>query len=631
MSVFAGVISLSQNRSILGASKLMLSHSVAPHHNDLNHFHDRTADIALKSVASESGYYSNENLCVVACGRIDDSPSLRDQLDLDASEVGTGRLLAAAYEKWREDIARMISGEFAFAIWDRRENSLYCGRDRFGRMPFSYMVSGAGIVFGTDFLAIALSASTPVAINDSWVIDYVNGTVSDEEHTPFKGVMRLPPACVLKWRNGELSLRKYWTFAEIGGTLERFDVAQLSRELEASIEKSTRDSTSVAMLSGGLDSSSIAIIARDVIRKKSFRELPTVSLVFDDFPEESERGYMDAVIGQGGFDPHFVNAQDYDVVSEINRLVRVQGAPTNGRGAPIHDQALARIDQLGFTSVLDGHGGDEVISSGGIMRFFELADSGRWLALIREMMRATHHSDVRFFSNFFGLYSIKGHGASAAVARQLYSRLKAPPVAKKPMRLLRTDWGNHAILDQAKRLSAKLKPINHVDERSFQESVLSSPLQTDAFETLHRQFRSHGLRPEFPYWQDGIVESCLRAPSEQKAKNGVPRSLLRSVMGERLPKLVANRTTKLDFTNAHLRSFRSSSAQIKEYATATNHAVFDYIEPDVFSTAVVELHDPAREIHVDAHRKVWTTMNLLLWFEMVSQNQSNQTGSYEVS
>lgn len=630
MSVFAGVVAIGQVQPRPGATVSMLENMHAPGHNKLKRYHDIEIDVSLRHRAGESGFYSNERVTIVSDSRLDATEHLCALLRLPILEADQGSLLAAAYAKWGEAMVDHIDGEFAFAIWDKQQRSLLCARDRCGRIPFAYLVRPSGVIFATDFLPIAVCQSNALALNEPWIIDYITGATSDQESTPFKDVKRLPPGCLLHWRKDEHKVRKYWSISEIGPTFDYVDVSDISTALEQSIAKRTRDENVFAMLSGGLDSSSIAVLTRDICRKRNDKMLPTVSLVFDDPSNETERPYIESVLQQGGFDPYFVNVKVFDPIAEIQHLTRVQGAPTSGFGAPIFDQAIAKAEELGFSSALDGHGGDEIASSFGEMRFFELAQDGKWGALARELVLASRHSQLNVISNFSGLLGSRGTGFAAKLARRLHSRVGGTTRTLSEQKLLNSDWERHAAIEHGRASTGGSGASRHRTERSFQESVLADPLQSQALEFVWRQFRCRGMRLELPFWDLRVIEYCLRAPSQQKLKNGVPRSLIREMMKGRLPSMVANRTSKFDFSDWFVRSVQLSADSIQQYASLQNHPVFDYVDHVAFETATNDLRHQDGVISAQSSRKIWTVLNLLLWMDMVEALQAKQKEPLEI-
>lgn len=628
MTVFAGVVDFGNGSVVAGAARSMLSYVVAPRHTELKHFSTDLIDVAAKGQASRPEYYEDETLCVVACARFDDLRSLNQQLGISNQLSNSGEIIALGYKQWGEALPEHIFGEFAFAVWNKSDYSLFCGRDRFGQMPLAYMVTETGILFSTDFLAIAMGAPKRPEVNDAWIIGYINQTVLDEESTPFSDIKRLPPSCVMTWRNGCFKIRKYWSFEDVAPSFESIVISDLSELLEASVRNRISDSDIVAMLSGGLDSSSIAVVARDFYQSETKGRLPTISLTFDDLLEEDELTFIESVLDQGGYLPHFVDAREYDAVAEIERLVRIDGGPTSGMGSPILDQAISKAEQLGFSSVLDGHGGDEVISGFGALRLFELAGERKWLSLLRELhLLSQHDKGISRTSTFAALYGGKGRSVVAKLIGKVHWRLRAKKKAPTRPSLLRSTWKSHPAVSSVERLAKSWLGSSHENERSFHEAVLTAPLQTEAFESLHRLYRVHGIRPVIPFWDQRVVEYCIKVPSNEKLKNGMPRSLIRSVMGNRLPRMVATRTSKFDFADAHLQSFQSSDEELRRIASDTTNQAFQYVDRDALEAAISDLNHEKSETRKQAHREVWTALNLILWFDMIGSNEAQRKGS----
>lgn len=622
MTVFAGIITADLDRPQQGDVMEMLSYVVAPLHTKFDSFRDQHLQLAVKQREVDAGFFADDNVCVVASGRLDDVETLRARLKMADEFPGIGKTIAKAYQEWGDLIVYNVFGEFAFVVWDKNKQLLLCGRDRFGQIPIAYRATKEGFAFASDFVSIAMGHASEPQINDDWIIGYLNETVLDHESTPFQGIRKLAPGSTIIWHDGEIKLHKYWSFSEIGPSMVDVSMSVITNELDAAIERRIISDTPAAMLSGGLDSSAIALFTRDLARKSSQLPLQVFSLVFDDFPDETERPYIESVLETGGFAPHFINVQEYDPISEISRHVRIQGAPHHGVGVPIHDQAIAELASVGHLTILDGHGGDEIISSGGFMRYFELASDGKWLKLLREMIRASRYSNINVLGNFIGLFGLKQRGFIARIARIFHNRLNRPSPEQPDSRLINLKWAEHASNSLADRIARESMPVSHSTERDYQENVLSSPLQASIFELLHRLFRSRGIRAEFPFWDYRVVEYCIRVPSYYKLRNGQSRSLIRSVMGNRFPPKIASRTTKYDFANAHIRSLQASADSIRSFAEKTDHKTFDYVNREVFVSAIDQLFSKKRQQRVEAHGKIWLTLNLFLWFEMIAEYRS---------
>src|SRR5262249_21169187 len=93
------------------------------------------------------------SLVITADARLDNRVELISALGVSANS-SDGELILAAYRKWGEACPEHLLGDFAFAIWDARDQSLFCARDHFGVRPFYYYLSQSIFVFATEIKAL---------------------------------------------------------------------------------------------------------------------------------------------------------------------------------------------------------------------------------------------------------------------------------------------------------------------------------------------------------------------------------------------------------------------------------------------------------------------------------------------
>lgn len=630
MGAFVGIVTQPGRTPNSDAADKMVSAVVAPSHKTLKRCRDSNIYVVSRLAGALGDVAENENVIVVAEGRLNDTHRLSIAVALDAQRRGLAGMVAAAYAKWGVEFLKIASGEFSFAIWDKRKQMLICGRDKFGRVPLYYMPTKSGIVFASDFVSFVSNQTTGLEQNEAWVVEYLSGAVTNHEDTAFKGVSRLPPGKIMWWRAGEIQVQSYWSVSDVSPTENNIPIEKISIALEDAVEKRTSDDNVVAMLSGGLDSSTIAIIARDLHKSKHSGPLATISLVFDDTPEYSERCYVDSIIATGGFEPHYVKAKPFDTFSGLERLISVHGAPINAHGALITDQVEAEAERIGFSSVLNGHGGDETISGLGTMRLIELASEGKWWALYKELALLSRSSGMNVLASFKSLFLSRGVGIAPKLARLFNAGIKEGAQQPTEESLLRHEWREHASVGLSNATRLKYAPANYTTERDFQESILSAPLQSTAFEFLFCQFRSRGMKAEFPLWDSTLVEYCLMTPSRQKLGSGVTRKLIRSAIGDRLPQIVANRASKFDFSNFFEHSMRGSRDDFAEIATLGNHRVFDFVDPEAFKKAILDLGTEHNANGVRAARKIWMVLNLFIWINSLGFNGHKRSQPLEL-
>jgi len=176
-------------------------------------------------------------------------------------------------------VVQHLRGQFAFAIWDSREERLLLASDRFGEKPLYLYEGGGGLFFASEIKALLkapglIGKGAPEvdlsAVWDCLAYRYVPGP-----RTLFRGIRKLPPATVAVWQLGKLRESRYWFPPDRtknskpveGDALEGF-----TAHLEEAVKlQMVSDVPFGAFLSGGLDSSTIvALMSRHSSRVKTF-------------------------------------------------------------------------------------------------------------------------------------------------------------------------------------------------------------------------------------------------------------------------------------------------------------------------------------------------------------------------
>ena len=148
-------------------------------------------------------------------GHIRNHKALCEELGLPAGMPRREReekILTAAYEKWGHDMADHLYGMFAFALYDSKEDKLFCLRDHFGTKPFYYYLTDEGsLLYGTNISKILSRPGFRKELNVDMLQIYMSLTYVAGEDTFFKGVKKLMPGHWLEFKGGKLTLHRYWT------------------------------------------------------------------------------------------------------------------------------------------------------------------------------------------------------------------------------------------------------------------------------------------------------------------------------------------------------------------------------------------------------------------------------------
>ena len=138
---------------------------------------------------------------------------LRKELEKEghvfATESDT-EVLLHGYEQWGKALPGRLRGMFAFAIWDRAEEELFCARDYFGIKPFYYYQREDVFLFGSEIKSFLPHPGFQKELNREQLELYLTYQYSPGEKTFFENVYKLPPAHSLVWKNGKVRIEPYW-------------------------------------------------------------------------------------------------------------------------------------------------------------------------------------------------------------------------------------------------------------------------------------------------------------------------------------------------------------------------------------------------------------------------------------
>jgi len=238
--------------------------------------------------------------------RLDQLGELRQALGTAAASSEDG-LLLAALEKYGPTGLHRVLGDFAFACWNRNTLRLTCGRDAFGIRPFSYVYQ-PGKLFAFASLPKALHGSgiIPKKIDEDALAGHMARTFRSDDSI-VAGIKRLPPAHFLEVSREGILVARYWQPNRATVGLRECSPEQAAKEVRRLVDEAVRcrlprTGDIGAHLSGGLDSSAIAVLAARALREKD-RNLHAYSFLDRERTEmilEGETEFVKAVLKQEG-------------------------------------------------------------------------------------------------------------------------------------------------------------------------------------------------------------------------------------------------------------------------------------------------------------------------------------------
>jgi asparagine synthase (glutamine-hydrolysing) len=242
---------------------------------------------------------------IVADARVDARQDLvtelraRQQEDItaDATDV---ELILRAYCVWGDDCVTHLLGDFTFAVWDEPQQRLFCARDQLGVKPLFYARLGQTVVISNALDCIRLHPAASDELNDRAIADFLLfGANLETDTTSFRDIRRLPSAHCMTWSKEATQCRRYWTlpvdepiyFARADAYTDRF-----MELLRAAVRDRLRTRRVGVLMSGGVDSPTLAAVAVGLLRERSTDfSLRAITSVYDRLIPDSERHYAGLV------------------------------------------------------------------------------------------------------------------------------------------------------------------------------------------------------------------------------------------------------------------------------------------------------------------------------------------------
>lgn len=589
----------------------------------------RTTSTTSTGVASAAG----GRYRLIGDLRLDNRDDLGRRLAIAPAElddVSDADLVLKAYVRWGTDAFALAVGDFAVVIWDREARTLTCARDPFGVRPLYTYRDDATFAFASEPKGLLALSRVPKRLNEARLAEYLVLLREDAHATIYDDVFLLGPAEVLTVSPGGTATEMYYELQPEPGLSERSmdDLVEgfRTRFWEA-VTCCTRSTVTVGShLSGGLDSSAVACVAREVLAARG-EPLHTFSAVYKGVPESDESAYVDAVVEQGGFIPHVIEGDQIGPFGTLDDLYAVlDDEPVGGN----HHIVWALVEQAkasGVGVLLDGLDGDNVVGHG-LGYLLQLAREGEWErfaqlapAVTRRFSGEEHlqpfqhalRSTGRVFAQygypalqefakekawgrlFLGLRGARQHlGISLRqVGRSLVrpalqprGRDQAPPEPSEinalGLDLVDPDLARRVSLRE--RIAAadrgSLSDLDPADIREGHRQMLQHPRFARGMTLTNLAAGGFGIESRHPFLYRPLVEYCLGLPPELSLHDGWTRYVLREALRDVLPAAVVNRGGKANHTAAFVSTLTRFEGERLAAWVDEPGALAAFVQPD---------------------------------------------------
>ncbi len=337
----------------------------------------RLAILDLSAEAGQPMRSADGALAITYNGELYNYLELRQKLKGEGASFRTDsdtEVVIEAYRRWGESCLDEFNGMFAFAIVDSRRDVLFCARDRFGEKPFVFVERLGMFAFASEYKALFALEGIGVDVDDVRLFRFLRDPSRGLDHareTVFRGVHQLMPAekLTLSLRDLTWTAGRYWTGearADVGDLAEADAAAQFRELLTDAVRIRLRSDVPVgSCLSGGLDSSAIACVARRLIGDDRPYHVFTGR-----FPGSAadEGRWAGTVVEATAAAQHETNPDAAAFAAEAERFVWFNELPVDSASQYAQWRVFGLAADNGVTVLLDGQGADEVL--GGYEQYF---------------------------------------------------------------------------------------------------------------------------------------------------------------------------------------------------------------------------------------------------------------------
>ena len=489
-------------------------------------------------------------------GRLDTRAELTAALGLDlvsARAMPDSAFVLRAYEKWGEACVRHLVGAFAFALWDAVAQHLVIARSPMGERPLYYHAGSDDFVFATAPKGLFALRWVPRELDEQFLADYLARERAEPGTSFYRHIRRLVPGDTLVVARDRHLRLTHWPqrpgreirFARDEDYVEAFD--EVFTRVVGDYLRS--DSKVGLMLSGGFDSSSVAVTAAPLLEAAGERLLT--------FTEVPRRGFDGALIKgryadetpfvralaerHDNLEPNFIDTTGRFFLDDLDRQFEAADVPYRYPSNRVWHEALldaARGKHVGV--MLNAVNGNMTISWNGSGLLAQLVKAGRWHRAWREARALAARRSAST------LRALIGQGVVPLLPLPLYLAIERARHPAEAVGWSRHPWrafsainstfaADHRVYERARANvpDFRLRLRFDVREQRYQTIVRAAEVHDGLYAGYEALF---DVESRDPTGDLRLIEFCLSLPEDQYLRDGQERRLVRRTMKNRLPR-----------------------------------------------------------------------------------------------
>ncbi len=469
---------------------------------------------------------------IVFNGEIYNFKEIKKKFNIKTKSKTDTEIILELYKIKKEKCLDYLNGIFAFAIFDKKKQTLFCARDRIGIKPFYFSNKDNNFIFSSEIKPI-LTVKGNYNYDENYILNYFNtGLYNFNKNTFFKDIFQLDPGHYIIKNKSEFKIQKYWTLKKKELKLSHGEIKNNFYEiLKKSFEQQLNTDTNLGInVSSGIDSIAMICILNEI--NGGQKSISANSYFFNE-KEIDEKKQLENFSKEIGWDVSFQLIKPEDIIKNADVVVKSQEQPFPGI-ITFAKYILIKNKYDKFRKViLEAQGGDEI--TGGYRHIFpfyinDLKKNFKLFKIINEIKSFVKNEDITM-KEFYKFYMNS--------KKYFKGKISADGTKQINLSLLKSIQNS----DFENKFNEDLKNLSSVDKIMFND-LISTKLQR-ILRSCDKSSMSLSKELRVPLLNHELVEFCFNIPSELKINNGNLRNFYRETVNE---KFLQKNKLSIDFS-----------------------------------------------------------------------------------
>jgi len=554
--------------------------------------HRRLAILDL-TTGDQPIYNENKDIVIVYNGEVYNFQELKEELK-DKYKFYTKtdtEVVLHAYEEWGHNVVKKLRGMFAFAIWNKKEQELFCAVDGWGIKPFYYYNNEDAFMFASEIKAFLDHPDFHKEFNDSILAAYLCFNSVPTEETFFKGVKRLRPGHSLTYKDGKITIEKFFElkFEEKDQKIE--DIAEdIDKAMQDSVKHHAIADVEVgSFLSSGIDSSYIV---------STFKPNKTFTVGYDN-PKYDEIGYAKDLSDKLGIQNISRKIDKDEYIKEFSKIMYHMDEP-------LADPSIVPLYYVAETAskhvkvVMSGEGADELF--GGYNTYQEDIDQ-QWYMKIPYWIRHIGYKIASILPDARGFNFVWRRGQKLEDYNIGLGRVMRDSEAQKLIKCKNQINTKDIVAPYYETYK------NNSDTVKRQAIDYYFWLVRDFLHSVDRLCMMFGLEGRTPFLDENVYEVARKMPTYAKITKETTKPALRLAAKKVIPN-EAYKKKKLGFP-VPLREWIREEKLYNEIKEKFNSKVAEkYFDVKKINKLLDDHYNHKK----DTYKKVWTIYTFIVWY-----------------